>query len=526
LAALALAAPDTAGAQATADGVWQRYRQPWMTAWSPLNRLADLGQAPPAGSPGLAAAPAPRIGLWWTAGVPAALPFELVDTRSEFHFTAAGASGPYRRAMDPDDVKVVQGSVFGWRPIGASGGAAGSIVIDQETAGARPYAATLRPYSSDPFVVADTTAPATRRVRARLEGAFGWRAGPLGFGASVGLEEGDHRTRDAGFPHFGRSSAPAARAAVAYAPHPAVRVAVYGRWLRDSETLSMGPRTMSGMVFRLAGYHDPDSGAVVGPAFFFRRSERSARAGGVAAAGRVLRTDAVAYAERTIRRNRHFSAQVADPPADRWDADGWVLGLAAQRRLVGPVLFTGQVRRETLAGDARLADLDGVVFRSSESELTLSAELRFAPAGVPWTVIAAYDLVRTRHLRYDFIAEVGADLVEWTPGVALAVMREFGRATIGLGASGADHSAVGAIPDATALGPVYQTLVAPGMTFAASRARPLRLTGSVGYRTGPATTLLLDGAWTSLDGPTSTLPFAPTGTRTAWSVGVRAVMTP
>lgn len=521
LTAAVLFVPPLAEAQTAADDLWQQGRPSWMSAWSPLSRLGDLGAAPLSATTFGAIAPAPRVGLWWTAGLPATIAYELPDEYSEFRFAAAHAAGTYRRVMDPQDVSVVQASALGWRPIAQSGGAAGSFVVDQETSGARPFAATLVPYASDPFIVADTTSPATRRVRARLEGAFGWRVGALGLGIAAGLEEGDHRTRDAGFPHFGRTSTPAVRAGLAWTPFPSLQIGVYGRWTRNAETLSMGPRTTPGMVFRFAGYHDPDSAAVVGPAFSFSRSSRTAYTGGLAAGGHLLSTDWVAWVDRPRRINRHFSALVADPPTDRWEAEGWTWGGALQRWFLDRLLFTGTIRRETLHGDARLADLDGVVFRSSESELTVSSDLRYVPVASPWSVITSYVLVRTHRLRYDFIAEVGTDLVEWTPGLTIAVIRRMGRASVGLGASGVGYSAVGAIPDANALGPVYQSHVAPTMTLAASRARPLRVTASLGYQVGHATTLQLEGDYMSIDGSDTSLPFAPGGTRTSWAFGVR-----
>jgi hypothetical protein len=528
LVLVVLAGPGLVQAQAQAAGDQEADRgyAEWMTAWSPFRVIADLAQTPPAARPlALVAVPAPRVGLWWTAGVPAALSFELSDERSAFRAGVARTSGLYRRAMDSREVTVIQASALAWRPIAASGGVAGSVIVDQELTGARPYATTLLPYSSDPFVVADTTAPGTRRVRARVEGAFGWRVGPVGAGISAGLEEDDHRTRDAGFPHFGRTATPAVRAGISYVPHPAIRVAVYGRWIRGTETLSMVPRSATGLVLRLAGYHEPDSAAVAGPAFFFRRSERSARAAGGALAGRALGIDWVAYAERAIRHNRHFSAQILDPPTDRWDADGWVMGGAVQRWLGDRLLATGHIRRTTLEGDAQLATLEGVIFRVRESELAISGELRYAPAGSLWTAAARYHVTRSHRLRYDYIAEVGSDLVEWTPSVAVAASRRVGRATLGVGVSGAAHTAAGGIPDADAMGPVYQTLVAPGLSLAATRARPVIGSLSLGHQVGTGLTIVLDAQYATLGRvePAAAPSFTPDGRRSTWSVSVRVV---
>jgi hypothetical protein len=515
--------------QTTADDLAQRGAPGWMMAWSPFAPLADLPQRLPGAMPppDLLSAPAPRVGLWWTAGVPAAIPFEVADRRSMFRTAGGRAFGPYRRPLDPDDVTAFQTSALAWSPIARSGGAAATVLADREQAGAMPYAATLLPYTSDPFVVTDTTIPVRRRVRARLEGAFAWRVGPVGAGAAVGLEESDERTIDSRFPHLGRTSTPAVRGGVVYTPVAAVRLALYGRWIAGTETMTLVPRTATGLAFLLAGYHDPDSTSVAQLAGFFRRSERAARSAGVAAAGTAMGADWVVFAERAIRHDRHFSVRISNPPTDRWDANGWTFGAAAQRH-VGAFLVTAQARHETLRGDGRLADLEGVVYRARENALVLSGELRYAPPGTGWTGAVTGTLSRMHRDRYDFIVEVGTDLVEWTPSAGLAVARDIGRTSLAVGASGALYSAAGSIPDATQMGPVYTRLVASGMTLAATPALPLVATLSLGQRLGVGTTLLLDGSYASLGrrGPELDLSLPPQGRRTAWSVSARVVLGP
>jgi len=529
VAAVLVAGVGSLHAQTTADGLAQRAAAGWMTAWSPYASLADLPQTLPApiAPPDLLGAPAPRVGLWWTAGIPGAMPFEVSERRSIFRGTGGGTSGPYRRALDPDDVTVVQMSALTWSPIAASGGAAAAVLVDQERAGARPFAATLLPYASDPFVVTDTTVPEHRRVRARVEGAFAWRVGPVGAGVAAGVEESDERTVNAPFAHIGRTSTPAVRLGLAWAPLPALRLAAYGRWIAGSETITLFPRATGGLVFLLSGYHDPDStGVVLAP--FFRRSQRSARSGGLAAAGSLLGAEWVLFAERSLRHNRHFSVRLSNPPSDRWDAKGWTIGAAAQRRLGETILVTAQGRWESLRGDGHLADLAGVILRARESALMLSGEVRYAPAGSAWAATATGALSRLHRDRYDFIVEVGSDLVEWTPSAALAVARRIGRTSVAVGASGAAYSAVGSIPDASLMGPVYQRVVAPGMTVAATRARPLVFTLALGHRVGAGTTLQLDGCYETLarSGPFPPLGILPEGDRSTWSVGVRVVLAP
>jgi hypothetical protein len=517
-------------AQTTADAMAQRSVPASLITWSPFARLADLPQTLPASiaPPDLLGAPNPRIGLWWTVGIPGALPFEVSERRAIFRATGGGTSGSYRRALDPDDVTVIQASALAWSPIASSGGAAGAVLVDQERAGAMPFATTVLPYTSDPFVVTDTTVPKERRVRARVEGSFAWRVGRVGAGVAAGVEESDERTVDSRFPHIGRTSTPAVRAGLAFAPLAGLRLGAYGRWIAGSETMTLQPRTAPGLVFLLAGYHDPDSTAVAQLGGFFRRSQRSARSGGLAAAGSMLGAEWVLFAERAVRHDGHFSVRLSNPPTDRWDANGWTIGAAAQRRFGGAILVTAHGRWETLHGEGQLADLTGVVLRARESALVLSGEVRYAPAGSEWTATATGALSRVHRDRYDFIVEVGSDLVQWTPSAALALARRIGHTSVAVAASGAAYSAVGSIPDASQMGPVYQHLVASSMAVAATRARPLVFTLSVGQHLGTGTTLLLDGYYDALvrSGPRSDLWSLPEGDRTTWSVSARVVVAP
>ena len=59
-------------------------------------------------------------------------------------------------------------------------------LVDREAQGESPPTSRVQPYTSSPFVVADTLDPEVSRARARLEGMAGWRV--LGFG--VGLAAG------------------------------------------------------------------------------------------------------------------------------------------------------------------------------------------------------------------------------------------------------------------------------------------------------------------------------------------------
>ncbi|HET7039666.1 MAG TPA: hypothetical protein VFH97_07250 [Gemmatimonadales bacterium] len=89
--------------------------------------------------------------------------------------------------------------------------------------------------------------------------------------------------------------------------------------------------------------------------------------------------------------------------------------------------------------------------------------------------------------------------MEWNPSAAAGISRRIGPTTVGVGVAGAAHSAVGGIPDANAMGPVYRTLVAPGLSLAATRARPVIGSASVGCQLGDGLTVVLDAQYATLD---------------------------
>ena len=82
----------------------------------------------------------------------------------------------------------------------------------------------------------DTTTPPMRHVRLRLETAYGWRAGPWGIGAGLGLEMSDDRTRKARAARLGRVLAPALSFGLLRVLSAAgLSVLAFGRWAEANE---------------------------------------------------------------------------------------------------------------------------------------------------------------------------------------------------------------------------------------------------------------------------------------------------
>src|SRR5690606_9379861 len=145
--------------------------------------------------PELLRLPAPRVGLFWTAGSPAGLALEAPEPYGAVELRFGGESGPYRRPLDPDDQDVRRLTGVRWQPVGERSAVIGHVLAEQVTAGVGAFSPQIAPHPSDPFVVADTTTSAMRLVRARLEGAVSWRSGAWTAGLAPGLAVADHRTR-------------------------------------------------------------------------------------------------------------------------------------------------------------------------------------------------------------------------------------------------------------------------------------------------------------------------------------------
>lgn len=500
-----------------------------MTGWSPLMPVADLERQLPHAPPftDMVAGTAPRIGLFWTAGNPAGLVHNASEARAELGIGFGNEVGKYRRPQDPDDVALRRLSGIAWRRVGR-GAAAGRIVAESRDIGSAPYAALVAPYVSDPLVVTDTTLPAMRRLVARLEGAIAWEERWLSVGLSAGAEVWDNRTSEARFPRLGRASRPAVAAAVgARLPFLQIRLAGQVRWMGGNETVLLAAQPDAGTVYLLDGYSEPDPRRVVPPRVLFRRIDRDALALGGGLEGRFLGVQWVVFGQHERRTNEHSSVRDEAPPRDRWRARGWTYGAAAQGvGLRGSLLVTAWARHTGLTGDATRADLnDAVFFRSDEDVTQGSLELRYVPRASPWRVTAAFVFIREQRVRRDFIADVRSEFSSWAPGGRMEIARRFRSTTLNVGAAASGYTPVALIPDASAMGPVYQTLVAQELALYALRATSVAGTVGAAYRRGRTTLALavIAERLSERGNEATTLAFAPTGSRTRWRLTLRVI---
>jgi hypothetical protein len=504
----------------------------WLTAWSPVAPIADLTRLPPSAPQllDLLVAPAPRVGLAWSAGTPAALGDEVTDAWVGLAAARTHEAGDYRRPLDPDALRATWFEGLGWGPIGTKGAVVGRVVIAQLDLDPAARSDVASPYASNPFVASDTTVPALSRVAAQLEGGIGGRFGSWAAGLSLGAMVGDDHTRNSGFPRLVKRSIPGVAAGLSRAlGFLDMRLAVYGRWMGGDETIILPGQPAPGTVYVLDGYSEPDPRAVTPQSLFFYRADRSAWSEGLAATGRVARVAWTLYAERARRTDEQVSARRLHAPTDRWHATGVTYGLAAQWLLPRHDLYvTAEWRLDRLRGDATRADLTGIIYRATESASHFAADVRYLPPS-RWAVAATLAILRENRLRQDFIAERYSELRAWTPGIGLEVARSFGVNAVSLGYAVSAYSPSGGIPDPSTMGPIYQQLIAPEQSLYATSVRPSRAAFTVRRRFPSGTAALLRVSRESVGGSreplaAGALPYAPTGSRTRWDVSLGVVL--
>lgn len=504
----------------------------WMSAWSPTAPLASSSRTLPAAPalPNLLGAPAPRVGLLWTAGNPAGLALELDDTWGDLTLGAAGASGAYRRPLDRDGVTTVGLAGSRWQPTGEHSSVIGRVLINQTNSEFGSFSPQAEPFGADPFVLTDTSTSAMQRIAARLEGGFGWRRGGWGIGAAAGFEVIDNRTRESSLARLTRSSRPGVSLGVARVFGDALRLSAYGRWRGDDETVRFIAWPALGLIRPLQGLSEPPELPIGGDPSrleFFRFAESDAFSGGLAAAGRLSGAEWTFFGEQVHREVRHFRDRREDAPADRWESQGWRAGAGLSRLFRGAGVHT-MLRGEysSLEGDAFRSDLDGAIYRSAADVLQAALDLRWRPAGSVWLLAARLDVRGERRERSDFLAEVGTDLVSWRPAASLEVGRRIGSTTLLSLAGGLGfYEPKATLLNPTAMGPVYRQVMGPELALYAARSRPTvaGLTLRHALEDGVAVLLEARGNRVAALQDVTVVPLLPEGERTQWAVELRVV---
>jgi hypothetical protein len=490
----------------------------WSTAWSPLRpvelgaRRLPFGTALAERGLGLS----PRIGLLWSGGNPAGLAQDVTESRSWLELARSDRGGAYRRPLDPDGIGTWTLRGLGWRPLGG-GAVAGRIAFDSRRADVATGTDALYPYDPDPFVLVDTTSPGRTSVHAVLEGAAGWRFGPWHAALSLGVALHRDHSVDTRFSRVGRSSMPGAMLGFGREIAPLhMTIAVHGRWLGRHETHLLSTTPGGSRVFILSGFDDPQPLDVAPPGALLRRTNADGLAAGAAATGRVAGIVWSALFERAGWSSSHVNTVAVDsPPADRWEATVTRVAVQAHVPVISKFALRLGVGHSALGGDARRADLEGVVFRASDAALTLDGAVELVDPASLWDASVGIRGVRADLHREDFLAVVTSDVTSWLAEAVVTVGRRFGNVSAGVVLAGGLYTPAAAIPDPATLGPVYGTYIAPEQSLYAVSAAPLAAGFWLRYHFGQGITgyLRAAGERTAARGPLPPIPALPTGQR-------------
>jgi hypothetical protein len=506
----------------------------WLYAWSPLAPLADLPRTVPGSAmamPRLLTMPAPRVGLFWTAGNPAALVTEQGQGWSSLEAELSSADGDYRRPLDAGSERRTRALAQGWAAAGERSAAAGRLSLDQRTSRSPVHAAVAFPFGSSPLVIMDTAGSAMRHSAARVEGAGSVNLGRASLGAALGMDVQESRTLAAPVPRLIRVAAPAATVGVALAVPGTDRVQVgaHASWQRARQSVGLYSIGGATRVYQLSGYRDAPPMDLAG-AFYNRDIQRESRAAGIATAAVVGGTTVVAFGEVASTSESHTSLQVLDPPSDDWSGEGLTYGIAAARAFLRDRLaLHGTIRRAALEGTARLDESgDVIVFAAEEDRLEalLDARMRLHPWIFGFRVAGTRDM----RVRIDSVAGMTARIESWTSAAAAEVARSVGtNLSLALGLGVASYKPAGSIPDPRPPGSLFLGYIGPELAFYGTDATAYSSTITAAWDTRGSATFFLQAEMGSVS-PAGTSGFrlgpAVGASRTGWAVRAGATLKP
>lgn len=534
--AFATAAPRALHAQAATGSTGATGSDPgagWLTGWSPLRPISDLPRVIPGTTlalPGLLTTPAPRAGLFWTAGNPAALVAEQGDGWTAFQLETLSADGEYRRPLDPGTEEGTRLSAQGWGAAGTRSAAAGRLVLDRLESASPAHAAVAFPFGSSPLVILDTAASAMGHTAARIEGAGGVAIGPAALGVALGYQAQESRTLAAPVPRQIRVAAPAATlgATLAVPGTNRVHVGVHARWQRARQGIGMYSIAAATRVYQIAGYDEVGAMDLVGT-FYNRDIQRESRGAGVALAATIAGARFVVFGEAGSTEEAHTSVQAVDPPSDTWTADGLSFGIAATRTFLSDRLdLHGTVRRASVDGLTRLHEWeDAVIFTAKESRLELALDGRLDLD--PWTLGVRVAGTHESRLRTDSMADMPAEIESWTTAGAAEVARTIaGGLSASAGFSLATYKPAGFIPAPEEPAPLFVGFLGPELVFYGTKAMAHATALTLGWDPPTSRAAFYLQARFGSASPSGTRRFQmgppADATRAGWTLGIGATL--
>lgn len=502
-------------------------------SWSSLAPTGDLSRGFPSSASCarlLDRALDPLVGLFWNAGNPGALPFEVRDQRAEFALGREVISGDYRRPFDPGEETRRHISAFGWKPLGSRGAGFASAELTDGAFVDGVFSDVVSPYSSSPYVVADTSRANLDQMAARLEAAGGWQIGTFGVGLGVAFVGQETQSVASPVPRLNHSSGPAVRGGmVKRLGDGSLLLGVSGTWRSLNQRTRVYTVAAPTRIYQIDGFNDPAPQDVFG--LYERRLEAEGWRIGTGISGNPAWGRWSAWANRGGSDERWSNEKIENPRTDLWTASSTTVGLAGSGRLFDRIGWSGKIEWTGVEGEAEPTppidsefdpDRDPIAFRTRER--LLDAVLGGAtPMGAGrWEVGAEFRLSQEWRKRFDSRVGVGSDLDMRSIGVSVEVLRRLGQ-ELEVSATGnvSSYSPIGEIPNPASMGPEYRRWIGPEMALLATPASTRHLGVSLRWNRGSG-----QAYWVKLGvsvfgtGNLATVyPLLPDGDRRSWSLG-------
>jgi hypothetical protein len=501
----------------------------WLESWSPLYSQGDLPRRLASASTATPALllPVAKVGLFWSSGNPAALPWDVDDQRSDIAVVRATQDGAFRRPLDPPASSLTQFYGMGWQPVPTHGAVVGRALFDRNVQDPGSVSDVNEPYASTPFVMTDTSTAAMRQTRAHLEGAGGWRVGQWGFGLALGYDTRNTTTVSSPFARRNRAVTPAGTVGIVRALNDGrLQVGVRGSWRGGEQVVNLFEFAQEGYVYLLEGYREVPGGDIARS--FYRRMTEEMRSGGASVGGKARNVTWVAFADGAHFRQRLTSVQQQDdPPTDLWATTGGSGGAAIQLPLFRKrAMLTVNGRFATLTGHAEQVLPPRAGFNAHERVVDIHSELRLSPIA-DWAAVASASFLSEHRERNDSIAKLSTIVDGVTPAVSVEVGRRLVRDfTIIGGYAIARYSASGTIPSAALRGAVYRRVFAPELAIATSGATSQALTVAAHWQPRSATGVWVAGRYERLNSDALDPSVAAGATRNAKAVWLGVTLTP
>lgn len=516
------------GASVTADPGLSASQ--WLWRWAPLHTIGNLGLPAPEipDLPRTLDLSPPRVGLFWTAGNPAAIVDEIDSAFTLVATTTRVISGPYRRPLDAKQSSSIGVSIGGWRRVGTRSFAIGRAAVDRENVSEGQYAAMLAPYGSSPFIPTDTNRPALVRPMVTLEGAQGIALGKWRLGLALGYQALENNSSHAAAAQIGRRSATGMTIGAARRFAGSWSGGILARRLLETEVLRLIPNPTTIRVYPLDGYLNvqPSDHSPIGNPFF-RRADRAGTVlgGGLATVNRG--NEWTLYAQRELFQERQIADISSKPPTTRWRMGGYTGGagvrLLRDRKQVAMQTHYAAYHGATEGTSGRPAG-----FRTETNKLTFAAELRYNWPESPWHTAVTLAAARQHQNAHDDAARAATNITAWQPAAAVELARRFGR-RLQAGASFgvAQYTPFATIPEPGGRGTAYETLIAPAIEVAAATARSHHQAATFSWRTRTAALTLR--FWRANIGAVTTpgpVVTRPGGSRAVWGMFVGLIPHP